>query len=130
MEPVKSPNPDDEYFFDEGCHILELSNSPNDPAVSIARARVEPGVTTRLHQLEGITERYVLLVGRGLVRVGDRPPQHVGPGDVVIIPPRCPQQITNTGTGDLVFLAVCSPRFTRDAYQDIDDARGDAGAGQ
>ena len=30
----------DEFFIDEGCHILELSNSAHDPALSIARARV------------------------------------------------------------------------------------------
>jgi galactitol-specific phosphotransferase system IIB component len=34
-----------EYFFMEGCHINELSNQTDDPDVSIARARVEPGVT-------------------------------------------------------------------------------------
>ena len=112
--------PDDEYFFEEGCHILELSNAPDDPEVSIARARVEPGVTTRLHRLEGITERYVMLEGHGAVCVGDMPPREVGPGDVVIISPLCPQQIENTGDSDLVFLAVCTPRFVREAYQDID----------
>jgi mannose-6-phosphate isomerase-like protein (cupin superfamily) len=120
VEYIRSPDSDDEYFFDEGCHILELSNTQDDPAVSIARARVEPGVTTRLHRLEGITERYVILEGRGDVRVGETGPREVGPGDVVIIPPLCPQQIENTGGADLVFLAVCSPRFVREAYQDID----------
>ena len=35
-----------EYFFVEGCYINELANSAQDPAVSIARARVERGVTT------------------------------------------------------------------------------------
>jgi mannose-6-phosphate isomerase-like protein (cupin superfamily) len=122
VEHVRSVNPDDEYFFEEGCHILEISNSLDDPEVSIARARVEPGVTTRLHRLEGITERYVVLEGRGAVRVGYVPPREVGPGDVVIIPPLCPQQIENTGDSDLVFLAVCTPRFVREAYQDIDAA--------
>jgi mannose-6-phosphate isomerase-like protein (cupin superfamily) len=126
VEHVKSPNPGDEYFFEEGCYILELSNSPDDPAVSIARARVEPGVTTRLHRLDGITERYVMTAGRGAVRVGDLPPREIGPGDVVIIPPGCPQQITNTGPADLLFLAVCTPRFRREAYHDI-DPRPEAG---
>ena len=120
VEHITFVTPGDEYFFEEGCHILELSNSPDDPAVSIARTRVEPGVTTRLHRLDGTTERYVMLEGRGAVRVGDLPPRGVGPGDVVIIPQGCPQQITNTGSADLVFLAVCTPRFRREAYHDID----------
>ncbi|WP_176603742.1 cupin domain-containing protein [Desulfosarcina ovata] len=47
--------------------------------------------------------------------------QPVGPGDVVCIPPACPQRITNTGTLDLIFLAVCTPRFVAEAYRDMDD---------
>jgi mannose-6-phosphate isomerase-like protein (cupin superfamily) len=65
-------------------------------------------------------ERYVLLEGRGRVEVGTLPPEDVGPGDVVAIPPSCPQRITNTGERDLVFLAICSPRFRPEAYEDIE----------
>ena len=38
---ILKANEADEYYFDEGCFILELSNSPADPGVSIARARVK-----------------------------------------------------------------------------------------
>ena len=118
---ILQPDSDDEYLTDEGCHILELSNSPGDPAVSIARARVGPGVTTRLHRLTDTGERYVILSGQGQVEIGGQPPAAVGPGDVVLIPPGCPQRIDNTGTGYLVFLAICSPRFTAAAYEDLED---------
>jgi hypothetical protein len=50
-----------EYWFREGCYITEWSNSDTNPGVSIARARVEPGRTTRWHRLDAITERYVIL---------------------------------------------------------------------
>ena len=40
-----------EYFTPEGCHILESWNVAGDAAASIARARVEPGVTTQPHRL-------------------------------------------------------------------------------
>lgn len=120
MRPMILPcNPDAEYYFREGCHITELSNGGHDPAVSLARARVKPGRTTAWHALEGTVERYVILEGRGLVEVGDLPPGPVGPGDVVIIPTGCRQRITNAGDVDLVFLAVCSPRFVPDAYTDL-----------
>lgn len=115
-----------EYFFVEGCHILELSNSAEDGEVSIARARVEPGVTTRWHALEGITERYLILEGQGRVEVGEQPPGLVGPGDVVLIPPGCRQRIANTGPADLVFLAICSPRFVPERYRDADPAGGES----
>jgi mannose-6-phosphate isomerase-like protein (cupin superfamily) len=112
--------PESEYYTEERCYIIELSNTPEDPAVSIARARVQPGVSTQLHRLRGVTERYVILQGRGLVEVGNLPPQEVGPGDVVRIPADCPQRITNTGDEDLIFLAVCTPRFTPEAYEHME----------
>ena len=58
-----------EYWFEEGCHITEWLNSPDDPGLSVARARVTPGVTTRLHRLAGIAERYVVLEGEGRVEL-------------------------------------------------------------
>lgn len=112
--------PPAEYWFEERCHIAEWWNTPTDTAVSVARARVEPGVTTRLHRLKGVTERYVILEGRGRAEVGTQAPQEVGAGDVVVVPPDTSQRITNTGDVDLVFLAVCTPRFTRGIYRDID----------
>ena len=112
---------DEEVFINEGCHILELSNTPHDPGVSIARARVAPGVTTRLHRLANTAERYVILSGQGQVEIDWQPPVDVQTGDVVLIPPGCPQRIRNTGSGDLVFLAICSPRFTDAAYEDLGD---------
>lgn len=109
-----------EFYLSEGCFITEWSNTPEDPAASIARARVPRGITTRWHRLAGTIERYVVLEGRGRAEVGDREPQEVMPGDVVLIPAACRQRITNTGTGDLIFLAVCTPRFVQEAYEEIE----------
>ncbi|HEY9532465.1 MAG TPA: cupin domain-containing protein [Burkholderiales bacterium] len=50
-----------------------------------------PGVTTRWHRVRDAAERYVILEGQGRAEVGDLPPQEVGPGDVVLIPPSCPR---------------------------------------
>lgn len=111
-----------EKLTEEQCSILELSNSSDDEAVSIARARVAPGVTTRWHRLEGIAERYVILEGSGIAEVGDLPAASVTAGDIVRIPPGQRQRIHNAGNEDLVFLAICTPRFRWEAYQDIDDA--------
>lgn len=115
---IKRITPEAEYYTSERCYITELSNSPDDPELSVARARVEPGVTTRWHRLKGTTERYVIREGRGRVEVGDLPPQEVQSGDVVIIPPETPQRITNLGSGDLIFLALCTPRFRREVYEE------------
>ena len=116
---IKHFEPGNEYYFDEGCHINELSNSGDDPELSIARARVAPGQTTRWHRLHDVSERYLVLEGRGLAYVADLAPVEVSPGDVVIIPPGAAQRITALGDQDLVFLAVCVPPFTEQAYEEI-----------
>lgn len=110
----------DEYWFREGCHITELSNTAEDPDVSVARARVEPGCVTRWHALEETVERYLILQGHGEVGLGDEPPRPVAVHDVVTIPAGCPQRIRNTGEQDLVFLAICSPRFLPSNYRDLE----------
>lgn len=117
---ILKSNETDEYYFDEGCFILELSNSPADPDVSIARARVKAGVTTKLHRLKGVVERYVILSGAAKVEVAGLESQQLSAGDIVIIPSLCSQRITNIGTEDLVFLAICTPRFTEQVYENID----------
>ncbi len=118
---VKTRDEGQEYFFWEGCFITELSNSSDDPDVSVVRARVEPGKTTRWHSLRETGERYVVLQGLGSVEVGDLPPHRVTAGDVVVIPPEVRQRISNIGTDDLVFLAICSPRFTDAVYVDLEE---------
>ncbi|OPY10582.1 MAG: Cupin domain protein [Syntrophus sp. PtaB.Bin001] len=119
---IKRQNLNAEFYTSEGCYIIELSNTPDDPDMSIARARVEPGVTTRWHRLSGSGERYCIIKGRGLVEIGNLPPQEVAAGDVVLIPPMCRQRITNIGSDELVFLAICTPRFSIDAYEDLEES--------
>lgn len=109
----------EEYFFEEGCFITEVHNTEADPAVSVARARVPPGVTTRWHVLDGIAERYLIESGVGMAEIGSAPPKPVTAGDEVFIPPGVPQRIRNTGEHDLVFLAVCTPRFVPAAYREV-----------
>lgn len=113
------PDAATEYYTDERCWILESANRADDPAVSIARARVEPGVITQWHALDGITERYVIIEGNGAMEVGDTT-EAVAPGDVIIIPPEVRQRITNTGSGDLIFYCVCTPRFVPEAYRALE----------
>ena len=105
-----------EYYTEERCHIIETANDANDEQVSIARARVEPGITTAWHKLIGVTERYVIVSGQGCVELGDMDPVDVAEGDVVRIPADTPQRITNTGESDLIFFAICSPRFVPSCY--------------
>ncbi len=116
MEKISPFKPETEFLADEGCYIVELLNSENDAACSIARARVRSGVTTELHYLEGTIERYVILEGEGRVDVAGEPPTIVHPLDIVVIPAGATQRIANTGATDLVFLCICTPRFESKYY--------------
>lgn len=121
MQPsIRTQVPRPERFTQELCFITELSNSPEDEDLSIALVRVESGVSTRWHLVTGSAERYVILSGEGVVEIGDLAPRTLRPSDVAIIPPRCRQRITNSGPQDLVFLALCTPRYRPDSYVDIE----------
>jgi mannose-6-phosphate isomerase-like protein (cupin superfamily) len=120
MPPWLVPGPIPAAFdTDERCSITELLNLPESPEASLALARVAPGVTTRLHAVEGTVERYLILSGEGVVEVaGIAAP--VRAGDRVLIPAGAPQRITNTGTADLEFHCLCTPRFRQEAYRDLE----------
>lgn len=109
-----------EFETTERCFIKELSNDNLDELVSIAQARVPPNTTTAWHRLNDITERYIVISGKGRVEIGDLSPVDVCEGSVVRIPPRTRQRITNTGTSDLIFFAICSPRFEEQYYEQLE----------
>ena len=108
-----------EAWTRERCYVTELVNDDAWPEFSLARCRVEPGITTELHVLS-VHEVYVIQRGRGLMRVGHEAPFEVGPGDTVTIPQQTPQCITNTSADDLVFLCLCAPRFLKDHYTSVE----------
>jgi len=114
-------NPNDEFYTEEKCFIVDASNSGDDNDMSIACARVEPGITTKWHYLEGIDERYLIISGKGKVEIGDLEPELVKSGDIVLVPAGVRQRITNTADDDLVFYCICSPRFSRECYRVLNE---------
>ena len=108
-----------EVWMVERCYITELINDEAWPEFSIARTRVEPGVTTQLHTLS-VHEVYVIESGTGLMAVGDDAPFPVGPGEIVTIAQHVSQRIENTGTNDLVFLCLCTPKFSQECYTSLE----------
>ena len=117
---IRTTDPTSEFDTAERCHIIEIGNDDGDEQVSVARARVEPGVTTAWHRLDGISERYLILTGTGRVEIGDDIVAEVGPGDLVRIPAGTRQRISNTGSEDLIFYAICAPRFRQENYQSLE----------
>ncbi|MBU0680014.1 MAG: cupin domain-containing protein [Proteobacteria bacterium] len=106
-----------EFETPERCFIVEMLNAESNPALSVARARVRPGVSTALHKLKDVMERYLILSGQGKVEIGGQQALAVGPMDIVNIPAGITQKITNTSKDDdLIFLCLCTPRFIPQCY--------------
>jgi mannose-6-phosphate isomerase-like protein (cupin superfamily) len=103
-----------DYLTPERCFILENFSSER---ISVARARVQPGISTASHHLEGVDEIYVVTEGKGRVAVGNLKPTDIESGNVVVIPAGTSQKITNIGEADLIFYYVCTPKFTAECYR-------------
>ncbi len=109
-----------EFATTERCFITEVANDQGDETISIARAKVTPGVATAWHKLKDTEERYIITQGQGCVEIGNLEPIRVSEGDVVRIPADTRQRITNEGKNDLIFFAVCSPRFKKECYIELE----------
>jgi mannose-6-phosphate isomerase-like protein (cupin superfamily) len=115
-----SADPRGEFWTEERCYIIELLGGGLSPEASLAVARVEPGTTTQLHSLTGVSEGYILRKGEGIVEIaGVR--RHLRAGDQAVIGPGVAQRIRNTGTGDLEFYCLCVPAFHPGCYVNLED---------
>lgn len=117
----RQPNNDlaGEFYFEEGCFITELSNTEEDPALSISRTRIPVGTTTKRHRLNGIVERYIVERGVGEIEIGDVRTR-VTAGDIVVIPAGESQRLRNQGETDMHLLTLCTPRFEFEAYENLE----------
>jgi len=114
------PEESKEFSTEERCSILEILNNPKDRSQSLARARVEPGITSAWHRLKDTTETYYILNGNGRVELGEDIVYEVKSGDAVKIPPNTAQRIQNIGSEDLVFLCFCIPAFGAECYEGLE----------
>jgi mannose-6-phosphate isomerase-like protein (cupin superfamily) len=105
-----------EFCTDDHYYVTEWWNSPEDSALSVARLRVEPGISTRAYRLRGVTERYLFLSGHGLIEI-DGTNREVEPGDGLLIKAGSWRCITNMGERDLGLLSICRPRFKRMSHE-------------
>lgn len=94
------------------CELLHPDNIPEAAGLgcSIAHAIVQAGEATLPHLLERSVELYYILEGTGEMHIGGEQAP-VRAGQIVYIPPGARQFIKNTGSGDLVFLCIVSPKW-------------------
>ncbi|MEL6111517.1 MAG: cupin domain-containing protein [Pseudomonadota bacterium] len=106
-----------EVWISEGLFVTELLNSADKPDLSVARCRLPPRLTTQAHRLS-VAETYIIEQGHGTM-VLDGVQVDVTVGDSVPIAPGTVQSISNNGDGDLIFLVICTPRFTPADYEAV-----------
>ena len=117
---ITESSENEEYTL-ERLFITEMWNRVEDPDVSIAKAKVKPGVTTALHYLDGVDEKYIIISGEGVMEIEGLALAEVSPGDVVVIPANSAQRITNIGQQDMIFYCICTPRFTNTCYHAVSE---------
>lgn len=108
-----------EKYFEEDCFITEILNTGSHPGLSVSKARVKPGITTRLHKVKGTEEKYYILAGTGEMEIDGKIAGNVESSDIIIIPRNAAQRMKNTGTDDLIFLCICTPRFEEKNYESL-----------
>jgi mannose-6-phosphate isomerase-like protein (cupin superfamily) len=94
------------------CELLHPDKVPGAQRLrcSVAHAIVPHSESTRPHVLKNSIELYYILEGTGEMHIGTRStPVH--PGQIILIPRGRKQYIRNTGTGDLVFLCIVTPKW-------------------
>jgi len=111
-----------EFIAGDNCTLREILHPDKadlDLRYSLAHAVVAPGQTTWLHALR-TSEVYYILSGEGRMRI-DGEEASVRPGDTVYIPPKARQQITNTGSTDLMFMCIVDPAWRREDEEVVEN---------
>jgi mannose-6-phosphate isomerase-like protein (cupin superfamily) len=78
--------------------------------VAITWVEGEPGSEQPVHKHPNSEQVYVVVRGRGVMRVGNEE-REVEAGTMVLVPPRTGHAIRNAGEEPLVFVSATSPPF-------------------
>ena len=86
--------------------------------LSITWVEGEPGSEQDGHSHSNEEQVYVVIQGRGLMRVG-ADAQEVGPGTLVFIPKGLAHSIRNVGTEKLIYVSATAPPFDAGMVNDL-----------
>lgn len=112
---IKSLQNVPEFKAGDDTKLKEVLHPKNDgvqAAYSLAHARLLPGEQSTPHVLQTSTEVYYILEGQGRVYIEDEAAA-VETGDVILIPAGSMQYVENTGQGELKFLCIVSPPWSK-----------------
>ena len=91
-------------------HLLLAPGQFGSENLAVTWVEAESGSEQPLHTHPGSEQVYVIVVGRGVMTVGDET-QEVGAGTAILVPPDTPHSIRCVGEERLVFISATSPPF-------------------
>ena len=93
-------------------HFLLDAGDLGSRNLAVTWVDVSPGAEQKSHSHEDSEQVYVVVSGSGRMTVaGDE--EHVGPGDLVFIPPATDHSIVNDGDESLVYVSAMPRRRSR-----------------
>ncbi len=78
--------------------------------MSITWVEGEPGSEQAMHAHPDNEQVYVIVRGRGLMKVAEEQ-EEVGPGTMVFVPPKTDHAIYNPGDEPLIYVSATAPPF-------------------
>ena len=94
----------------QASHLLLAPGQFDTKNLAITWVEGEPGSEQPMHAHPENEQAYVIVKGRGLMRVGSEA-EEVEAGNMVLVPPGADHSIKNLGDGALVFISATSPPF-------------------
>ncbi len=91
-------------------HLLLAAGQFGSESLAVTWVEGEPGSEQAVHSHEGREQVYVVVQGRGAMRVGDEV-EEVGPGTAILVPPGTSHSIRNIGEEKLIYVSSTSPPF-------------------
>jgi len=108
----------------DGSEIRELMHPAQhgNRCQSLAEATVAPGCRTLLHRHAQTEELYHVTAGSGIMTLGESS-FTIDVGDTVLIPPGTLHRIEATGAKPLRILCCCSPPYSHEDTELLEDSR-------
>ncbi len=94
-------------------HLLLAQGQFGVENLNVTWVEGEPGSEQAVHSHEGREQVYVIVQGRGAMRVGDEV-EEVAAGSLIFVPPGTAHSIKNIGEEKLVYVSSTSPPFEVD----------------
>ena len=91
-------------------HLLLAAGQFGSENLAVTWVEGEPGSEQAVHSHDGREQVYVVVHGRGAMRVGDEV-EEVGPGTLIMVPPNTDHSIRNVGEEKLIYVSSTSPPF-------------------